>query len=148
MIAGTDVNMSPGPSHTFEEHTGELRLRLDSPTIEGLFTEAARALAELAVGGDLALPEAEGEPEPVRLESVDREALLVDWLNELVFRTEIDRKAYVDCRLARIDDQSLEATIRGASHPDLRPLVKAATLHGVQITENPHGYSVTVILDI
>lgn len=140
--------MARGPSHTFEEHTGELRLRLDSPTLEGLFTEAARALAELAVGGEGALPEASGEPEPVRLESVDREALLVDWLNELVFRTEIDGKAYVDCRLERLGDSSLEATIRGASHPELRPLVKAATLHGVQITENPHGYSVTVILDI
>jgi SHS2 domain-containing protein len=140
--------MTQGPSHTFEEHTGELRLRLDAPTIEGVFVEAARALAELAVGSDERLPEAEGEPEPVRLESVDREALLVDWLNELIFRTEIDGKAYVDCRLGQIDERSLEATIRGASHPELRPLVKAATLHGVQFTENPHGYSVTVILDI
>ncbi|UQA57697.1 archease [Polyangium aurulentum] len=140
--------MTTGPSHTFEEHTGELRLRLDAPTVEGLFVEAARALAELAVGTDERLPEPEGEPEPVRLESVDREALLVDWLNELIFRTEIDGKAYVDCRLARIDESTLEATIRGASHPALRPLVKAATLHGVHITEKPHGYSVTVILDI
>lgn len=34
-------------SHAFEEDAGEIRLRLDAPTLPELFAEAGGALAEL-----------------------------------------------------------------------------------------------------
>ena len=37
-------------SHTFEEHTGEVLLRLRAPTLEEIFVEAGRGLAELLAG--------------------------------------------------------------------------------------------------
>jgi hypothetical protein len=40
--------------HRFEEHTGEVRLELGAPSLEELFVEAGRALAELMIG-DLAV---------------------------------------------------------------------------------------------
>ncbi|HVK65583.1 MAG TPA: archease [Polyangium sp.] len=137
-----------GPRHTFEDHTAELRLGLFAPTLPELFAEAGRALAELAVGEGAPLPEASGEHVPVSLHSVDREALLVDWLNELVFRTEVDARVYVDFHFDELTADHLVARVRGAVVPDLRPLVKAATLHDVHITEDSHGYSVHVVLDV
>jgi len=136
-----------GPRHSFEDHTAEVRLVLFAPTLPELFAEAGRALAELAVG-EAPLPEPSGEPVSISLTSVDREALLVDWLNELVFRTEIDAKVYVDFHFDELGADHLVVQIRGAEVPALRPLVKAATLHDVHITEDPHGYSVRVVLDI
>ncbi|MRG95570.1 archease [Polyangium spumosum] len=143
--------MTPGPNgprHSFEDHTAEVRLVLCAPTLPELFAEAGRALAELAVGEGTPLPEPTGEPVSISLTSVDRDALLVDWLNELVYHTEVDARAYVTFRFDELDQDHLVAQVRGAEVPGLRPLVKAATLHDVHITEDSNGYSVRVVLDI
>lgn len=134
-------------SHAFEEHTGELRLRVDAPTLAELFAEAGRALALLACG-DRPLPPPEGEAEEVRLRSHDKAALFVDWLNELIFHTEAHDKVFSEFRFARLTDRDLDARIRGARVPEMRPLVKAATLHDLELTETPHGASATVVLDV
>lgn len=145
---GTHVSVPPATaSHVFEEHTGELRLRIDAATLAELFAEAGRALALLACG-DQPLPPPEGEAERVSLSSHDRAALLVDWLNELVFRAEAEDKVFSEFRFARLADRDLDARIRGAHVPEMRTLVKAATLHDLELTEDPDGASATVVLDV
>lgn len=135
------------PSHCFEDHTSELRLRVGAPSVPELFAEAGRALALLACG-EAPLPGPEGEAEPVSLRSRDRGALLVDWLNELIFRAESEGKVFSEFRFDRLTDRELEASIRGAPAPGARTLVKAATLHDVEVTETTHGVSASVVLDV
>jgi len=64
------------PTHTFEDHVGEIRLRLDAPTLALLFEEAARALAELTL--EKASSQSAGGAETIALRAPDRERLLVD----------------------------------------------------------------------
>ena len=136
----------PGPHHVFEDHTSEVRLRLHAPTLASLFEEAARALAELM------LEEAETPAVPqevtVALHARDREALLSDWLNELVFLSETRRCVYTDAQVLRVSDTSLEAVVRGVPPRVLRTAVKAATLHDLSVRELPGGYTATVVLDV
>jgi len=143
--------MIPGPRHSFEDHTAEVRLAVSAPTLPELFAEAGRALAELALG-DAPLPAPEDQPEDVSLSSVDLDALIVDWLNELVFRSEVSRRVYVEFCFDELDATGpggkIRGKIRGAHVPEARPLVKAATLHDVHVTEGPDGYSARVVLDI
>jgi SHS2 domain-containing protein len=122
-------------------------MRLVAPTLEGLFTEAERALAEITLG-ESKLPPPAGDPEIVSLHSTDRDALLVDWIDELIFRTERTGKVYVEARFERLSDASLAAHIRGAAPRELRTVVKAATYHGLEIKEDKNGFSCTVVLDI
>jgi SHS2 domain-containing protein len=86
--------------------------------------------------------------ERVSLEAYDREALLVDWLNELIFRAETGRKIFSEARIEQIDDRSLAAEITGRPAPLGRTFVKAATFHGLRIEEVPGGLSASVLLDI
>lgn len=134
-------------SHAFEDHTGELRLRIDAPTIPELFAEAGRALALLACGTG-PLPEPEGKAQQVSVRSHDRAALLVDWMNELIFHSEAEGKVFSDFRFTRLTDRDLDAWIRGARAVEARTLVKAATLHNLTVTESTHGASATVVLDV
>jgi SHS2 domain-containing protein len=160
------------PGFRYEEHTGELQIRLWARSLAELFEEAARALGEVMAGakesgaasdeGDQAnsseAPNAYGvdsaglsagpEVARVTLEAPDREALLVDWLNEIIFRAETARKIYTQARVDRIDDRSLSAEITGSPSPSGRTFVKAATFHGLRITEVPGGLSASVLLDI
>jgi len=132
--------------HIFEEHVGEVQIRIEAPTHSALFEEAGRALAELlleAPDGD-----AVRESEPVTVQATDREALLAEWLNELIFRSETRHCAFTDLHVTRISDRELQARIAGFPIENPRVAVKAATLHGLHIQEHPGGYTATVVLDV
>ena len=81
------MNPATSASHAFEDHTGEARVRLEAPSLAELFAEAARALAELMTGSGALVP-ASGDAMRIDLTAHDREALLVDWLNELIYQAE------------------------------------------------------------
>lgn len=132
-------------SHEFEQHTGEVKVRLDAANIAELFAEAARALCDLlGVAGD----EAPGAWQQVSLTARDHEALLVAWLNELVARTEIDHALYRDVAIDDVTATRLAARIRGVPFRETRTAVKAATLHGLRIASGPDGASATLVLDV
>lgn len=133
------------PSHTFEDHTGDVRLRVESPTLAGLFEEAALALSELMLEEPAGALDAE---EKVVLRAPDVVALLVDWLNELVFLSETRKLVYTEARVSRVSDTELEATVRGLSPAAIRTAVKAATLHGATVEKSLHGYTTTIVLDV
>ena len=135
----------PAATHAFVEHTGELAIALAAPSLPALFEEAARALGDVLAEG-LAPPR--GPWRPVSLEARDREALLVAWLDELLFLAERDGKIYADARVERLDQRTLEATVRGADAVRPRTQVKAATFHGLRIRDGADGVTATVILDV
>jgi SHS2 domain-containing protein len=140
------VGAGPHASHTFEEHTGELQIRLFAPTLAELFAEAGRALMEVMDGAPPAGPIGPGER--VALSAADRDALLVDWLNELIYRVETGRRLYREFAIQQLTDEELIASIRGTPAPRLRTLVKAASFHGLRIDEADAGFTATVVLDV
>ncbi len=137
--------MPGGASHVFEEHTGEVQLRIEAADLRELFAEAGRALAELMVDR---LPGELDTTEAVAVSALDREGLLVEWLNEIVFRSETRKKVYTRFEIQELSDKELRATIRGAAATELRTAVKAATMHRLRILERPGGYTATVVLDV
>jgi SHS2 domain-containing protein len=140
---------SSGPSgarHVIEEHTGELAIRLEAPTLRELFEEAGRALSATMRGRSVKnLPRAEVR---IAVAAPDREALLVEWLNELVFRAESEHVLFTDFRVERLSDRELVATAGGRRVGRLRNPVKAATLHGLSVAEGAGGVGATVVLDV
>lgn len=133
--------------HSLVEHTGELEVRIEAATPAGLFAQAALALAEI-MGGPFADPGRAGG-ETVRLEARDRDALLVDWLNELIYLAERDKRLYGAAEIDRVSDRELSARVFGREVEDLRLHVKAATFHGLEIREEPGGgLAAKVVLDI
>ncbi len=131
--------------HSVEEHTGELQLRIDAATLPELFEEAARALSE-AMGA----PRSDGPlvAKRIQLDSVDREALLVDWLNELIFLSEVGKVLFREFLVELPSDRHLVARVSGVKVARLRNPVKAATFHGLTITRRAGGFTATVVLDV
>ncbi len=143
-----------GARHAFEEHTSELQVRLEAPTLAELFAEAGRALAEIMSAADPVAPSVGegrtqlGAYEAVHVRAADRSALLIDWLNELLFRAETGRKVFTDFRIDRLTDQEMSASIRGPELELEHTPVKAATMHGITIREEPGRFLATVVLDV
>ena len=132
------------PRYRFAEHLGEGELELEAATEEGVFVAALEALAELVSTGG------RGEPAEHEIELVDgdRALLLADWLGELVFLVESD--GFVAERVTVFErvDGRLRATVAGRRDSDPRELVKAVTLHRLELREEGGGWRGRVVLDV
>jgi SHS2 domain-containing protein len=134
-------------SHEVEEHTSELQLRLEAGSLPDLLAEAGRALARLQLG-ESEEEERNGSWREIEVSASDPAALLVEWLNELIYLAETERWVATEFRFAEADERSLRVRARGVPVASPRGLVKAATLHGLRVAPVPGGYEGEVILDV
>jgi SHS2 domain-containing protein len=132
--------------HEFEDHTSEVKIRLYAPSLRDLFSEAALALADIMAES----PEAASEAtERVQLDAQDIEALLVEWLNELVFRNEGSGLVYTAVQIDRLSETHLEARIGGTAGATPKTPVKAATYHDLRIEPtDDEGWTASVVVDV
>ena len=138
--------MSETPWHRWIDHTAEVQLQVGAGSLAGLLAEAGRALGLLLLRGRAATPS--GEARTIEVSSVDREALLVDWLNELVFLAEVERWIAVGFDVLEASETHLKASARGVPVDDPPALVKAATFHGLAVEEWEGGLQAEVIFDV
>ena len=139
--------MTAPPTHRFEEHTAEVRLALAAPTCEQLFAEAGRALAELMLG-EVPAPDPKAQPQPIDVHARDRAALLVEWLNELVFLSETTKQVFTRFELEQVGETSARGRAWGLTPETIKTAVKAATLHEVVVERMPDGWRGDVVLDV
>jgi SHS2 domain-containing protein len=137
----------PRGQHVFEEHTGEVLLRLSAPTLAELFAHAGIGLAEL-LAGDAPFPPADAEPERVAVSGRDCAMLLVNWLNELIYLGETRKRVYTELDIDLVSERELRAAIRGFSPSHLRTPVKAATLYRLDVERDERECRAEVVLDV
>lgn len=128
------------------EHPGEVRLRLRASSLGDLVGVAGRALAEVELGHPPG--PARGAWRDITVHGRDREAVLVHWLNELIYLAETDRWVGVEFAADRATDTELRMRVRGMSVDEAPSRVKAATFHGLQITSVADGVEAEVVLDV
>jgi SHS2 domain-containing protein len=136
--------------HRFLDHTSEVELQVGAADFAGLLAEAGRALAGLILRGAPAA--AEGDWRALEVTAHDREALLVDWLNEILYLAEVELWVPVEIAVGAVEETAspvrLAARARGAPLAAATSAVKAATFHGLSIRDLPHGLEAEVILDV
>jgi SHS2 domain-containing protein len=134
------------PSVELVEHPGEVRLRLRAASLGDLAGVAGRALAELELGRTPG--PARGPWREVVVAGRDREAVLVHWLNELIYLAETDRWVGVEFMVDRATDTELRMRVRGRTVDVAPSRVKAATFHGLQIAPVADGLEADLVLDV
>jgi SHS2 domain-containing protein len=139
--------------YTFIDHTADVAADLTGPTLEALFVSAAQALTDTLTERSQVHTVI---TQSVTLEAATLEDLLVDWLNELLYRFEVQNVLVFDANVT-IEEAGgrwhLGATIAGeifnpARHPS-RVLVKGATYHGLSVSQSRAGeWQARVVFDI
>lgn len=133
-------------SHEILPHTSEVAVQLQADSLAHLLEEAARALAELETGGGPR--ESLSAWMEVTVTARDREALLVHWLNELLYMIETARIVPTEFRIDEVSDMRAHAWVRGP-HLDHPPVtIKAATYHGLTIRDRGGGLDAQVLFDV
>ena len=130
------------------EHTADIGLAVEAPSLEAAFSEAALALAEVVTGG--ALPPAR-EERTLAVEAETREQLLVQFLSRLL--VEFDDNGFLPgaAEVALEGGSRLTAMLRGAAWDSERDgygvEVKAISYHDLQAEPGPPA-RLRVILDL
>jgi SHS2 domain-containing protein len=131
------------------EHTADLGLRAQAADLDTLFAEAGRALFS-AVVEDLGTVEPR-ELVEIRIDGVDHEYLLFDWLNELLYRFDSGHVLFSRFEV-RVGADGLDATAWGERVDESRHAlgheVKAITYHELKVRQDADGWLAEVIVDI
>jgi len=136
------------------EHTADVALEAEGPTLESLFAAAAFGLRSLLL-----------EPVPdrrkktsikIRLKENSVEALLVRWLSELNFI--ICTNKYVFEQITEIEIRTtgkfvvLKARLNGSHFGNLQEVflteIKAVTFHNLKIRQQKGRFKVQIVFDI
>ena len=132
------------PTTRLDPEADELRLVIRADSLEELFTEAARVVSREWGRTQGAL----GEWIAVSLTAHDQETLLVDWINELIGLSEVERAAFSDVRGFRLTDTTLDAEVRGRAVTSAASPLKAATLHGLSLQRDGARWKAEVLIDV
>jgi SHS2 domain-containing protein len=131
------------------DHTADVGLVAQADTLEELFEALAEGLC------DVVCPRAQvtaAECRTVRVSAEDLEALLVDFLNEVLWALQTERFAVASVRVARCDGRGVSAELRGEPYDprrhELAGEVKAATYHQLRVARERDRWAGRVILDI
>jgi SHS2 domain-containing protein len=127
------------------EHTADWAFRVRGRSFAELLEAAARAMHSLdrpTPGGKSSLTR------EIEVEGVDRETLLVNWLNEILYLEQTHREVYDRFRVSEISGNRLRGRLYGWPSGDRITHIKAATFHNLEVKQIPEGYEATVVLDV
>ena len=127
------------------EHTADWAFRAHGRDRAQLFTNAARGMFELQGGA------AEGEASvgrEIAVSGTDRETLLVNWLNELLYLQETQHESYSRFDILEISDTHLRACLHGCSNWPQGRIIKAVTFHNLEVKPSATGWEATIVVDV
>ena len=147
-ILGQRRNPMAGPgARRYEEveHTADAAIQAFGRDLSELFANAAYGMFDLLADMEKLHPTIERE---VSLEAPDLEALLVDWLGELLYLREAHGEVYKGFEISTLSPTELRAVAKGGKRFVPRMDIKAVTYHGLKIEKTEEGYVVTIVFDV
>ncbi|MFZ7128188.1 MAG: archease [Desulfobacterales bacterium] len=128
------------------EHTADYAIRAEGEDLAELFRSAALGMNSLIAphpvhgGMEVAVP--------IKLEGMDVEGLLVDWLGELAYLAESRSMLFHRFEFEEISERRLKATLYGRTVDSIRKHIKAVTYHNLEVRETDTGLEATVVFDV
>ena len=131
------------------DHTADIGILVYGSNLKQVFANAALGLFELMA--DLTGVKEEIKRE-VELSAKDVEVLLVEWLNELIYISEVEHVIFKRFDIRQLSNTGIKATCFGEKikprQHKLRRQIKAATYHMLKLNKDDSGYKVQIIFDV
>jgi len=131
------------------EHTADIGLRAYGIDIAQTFVNAARGMFSLITDTEKVQ---ERITRDISVSASDQEALLVEWLNELVFLFDSEQLLFTTYYIRFINDTNLQAKACGEkadlTRHEIKIGIKSATYHMLKIEKQRDYYQAQVIFDI
>jgi len=129
-------------------HTADVRIKAFGHTGEELFQNAVLGLNSILAKEEKKrfIPQ---NYEKIKIQGPDINVLLVSFLNEILTRSQINKKIYKKVKFLKFGEKELEAQIFGETVQNFDEDVKAVTYHDTKIQKNKRNiFETTLTLDI
>jgi len=131
------------------DHTADIGIVVHGADIKQVFANAALGLFNLMADLDNLKEDTKRE---IKLSAEDVEVLLIEWLNELIYISEVEHIIFKKFEIDELSNTNLKATcfgekIKPGQHR-LKREIKAATYHMLRINKENGSYKVQIIFDI
>jgi SHS2 domain-containing protein len=127
------------------EHRADLKIRAFGKTREELFSNMLKGMT------DSLKPEMDdvATKRIIKISSPDLGALLVDFLNEVLYLTQANKEIYSDVDFKKLTNIELEAELLGKKTKRFGEDIKAATYHDLDVHRKDEGtWEATVLFDV
>ncbi|MBN1793460.1 MAG: archease [Candidatus Omnitrophica bacterium] len=130
------------------EHTADFGIRAYGDSLSDLFTNAAvgmfSSIADLTTVDPI-------HKRDISVTETDREALLVEWLRELLYLFSTDGIILSRFDIGHMTERSLKARVYGERYKQekhtLHTEIKAVTYHGLEVIQAKGGWKAQIIFD-
>jgi SHS2 domain-containing protein len=129
------------------EHTADVRMIVQAGSLDGLFSDAVYGMMNILE------PRVDNNKRAVErtisLEAIDITALLIDFLNEVLLSTHINKEVYDEVIFKNLSEHSLEAILHGVIASSLGEDIKAVTYHEAEVKRREDGtWETMLVFDI
>lgn len=129
------------------EHKADLKIRVFGRTKEELFEDALLAMNE-GLKPKIKLL-AKKTKRTIKIASSDLSMLLVDFLSEVLYLTQVNKEIYVVAQFKKFSDAELEAELVGKKVARFGEDIKAVTYHNLEVRQKEDGtWEAVVLFDI
>lgn len=127
------------------EHKADLKIRAFGKNKEELFLNMLLAMTENQ--RPEILPEK--VKREIKISSPDLSSLLVDFLSEVLYLTQVNKEVYSEVNFKKFIDTEIEAELLGQKVESFGEDIKAVTYHGLDVHQEKDGtWQATVLFDI
>ena len=134
-------------SFTELSHTADVKIQARAPTLEALFSDAFQALMQVMYGND----RKGGTRREITLHADNHESLLVDFLSEVLFISEVDGLIFSHADIT-ISRDEMHAVLDGEPFDPARHAggteVKGISYSGLIISHDTNGYMLNLLFDV
>lgn len=128
-------------------HPADIRLEITASCKEDIFRGALEGMAYIIqpnVSQKSVL-----KKEQIEIHSLDINALLVDFLNEVLAKSDIHNSVFDNIKIEKLTGSSIKGIIQGRNVKEFSKEIKAATYHQLNINQDKNGdWKVIILFDI
>ena len=132
------------PDYEFLEHTADLHMRVYGTDITHLFQNALKGMSHVIE------PKITDQPieRKMDVQGLDKEDLLVNFLNECLANLDIYKEAYESAQFDQIKDNALSVKLSGHKISRFGTQIKGATHHQLSIKKSGGAFQADIIFDV
>lgn len=128
------------------EHKADLKIRVFGRNKKELFKNA---LIGMSSGLRPKVKTQKSKVKTIKIQSPDLNALLVDFLSEVLYLTQVNKEIYNTAKFKKFSTQKIEAEISGKKVERFGEDIKAVTHHNLDIHQREDGsWEATILFDI
>ncbi len=133
------------------DHTADLGIELEAETLKDLFEKAALSLTHLILG-EIPEQQEKAETYKVEIKGEDLSDLMMNWLSEVLYLFEGEKKITCGLHIDYIDSKRLTATLTlirfDERKHEAQYEIKAVTYHQLDVTKKDGHWKARVIFDV